>query len=283
MSEKPQKFYSMEVRGREADIYIFGDILVPFWAAVEKSFGDESVRSGYDIVNEIRALDVDVIYVHINSYGGHVSEGIAIHNELEAHKAEVVTITPGFACSAASVVFMAGTRRIMYAASLLMIHEAQGGAHGTAKQVRKAADDIQVISDTACEVYRQKVKISDAELNSLLENETWITPANAVKWGFATEIKQQAKDAKPTASAMSALMRSLTAPQPSTAPTDDKLDQLIKDVAAISAAVSLPKHQEPKQEPTPEPTPELKQEPAGEDTKEPMDFVNALLGGKEDK
>lgn len=282
MSEKPHKFYSMEVRGREADIYIFGDILVPIWATLRKAYGDESVRSGYDIVNEIRGLDVDVINVHINSCGGHVSEGLAIHNELEAHKAEIVTITPAFACSAASVVFMAGSRRLMYPASLLMIHEAQGGGYGNAKQIRKAADDIQVISDTACEVYRQKVKISDAELTSLLENETYITPVNAVKWGFATEIVQQAKDARPTASAMQSIMHLLTQPQSKPAPTDDDpLEQLRKDVAAIAAALSLPGQQQP----APPIQVHVTNAPVtkAQLTKAPLDFLSALMGGKEQK
>jgi len=239
-------------------------------------FGVEASRSGYDIITEIRDLDVDVINVHVNSPGGHVSEGLAIHNELEAHKAEIVTITPGFACSAAAVVFMAGKIRKMYKASLLMIHNAWGGGAGNAKEHRKCADDLDTISATAAQTFRAKIKLPDAELDRLLDNETWINPTDAVKWGFATEIVEAEKDERPAASAMDAIVRTLTAPQVEHETTDDKLEQLIKDVAAIKAAVSLP-GQQPKQEP--------KQEPAQEKNIEnrPMTFFNALLGGKEEK
>jgi len=188
VNEKPQKFYSMEVRGREADIYIFGYILTPDWVAFERMLGDDASRSGYDIMSEIRALDVDVINVHINSYGGHVSEGLAIHNVLVEHKAKICTIDDGFACSAASVVFMAGTIRIMHAASLLMIHNAWGGVEGNADQLRKYADALEAMSRTAAEAYKAKINISDEELDKLLKNESWITPTDALQWGFATEI-----------------------------------------------------------------------------------------------
>jgi len=96
------KYYALEKNGKEADIYIFGDITSWEWY--------ENDVSSYSLVKEIRALGPDVkqINVHINSYGGEVAEGLAIYNTLKNHKAKVRTIVDGFACSAASVVFMAG-------------------------------------------------------------------------------------------------------------------------------------------------------------------------------
>ena len=276
MSEKPQKFYSMAVRGREADIYIFGDILTPDWKAFDEMFGIDASRSGYDIMKEIRDLDVDVINVHINSYGGHVSEGIAIHNVLVEHKADIITFDDGFACSAASVVYMAGKDRVVYETSLLMIHNAWCYASGNADQLRKAATDLEIISATAAAAYRAKINISDAELDNLLKNETWIAPADALKWGFATEIRKAEQSSKPAASAMSAIMRLLTTPQPGQTPTEELLKSLQSKLVAIEAAISL-QPQAPKQEPTPAP----KKEPKV--ANKPMTFVNALLGGKEDK
>ena len=282
MSEKPQKFYSMSVRGREADIYIFGDIVTPDWSAFDRMFGIDASRSGYDIMQEIRDLDVDVINVHINSYGGHVSEGIAIHNVLAEHSAEIVTFDDGFACSAASVVFMAGKDRIVYETSLLMIHNAWCWANGNADELRKVAADLEVISATAAAAYRAKISISDDELDALLKNETWIAPADALKWGFATEIRKQEQSGKPAASAMQSIMHLLTQPQAKPAPTDDDpLEQLRKDVAAIAAALSLPGQQQP----APLIQVHMTNAPVtkAQLTKAPLDFLSALMGGKEQK
>ena len=133
-----KKYFTLVVNGDEADIYIFGDIVEP---TIQELFGISADVSGFSLVQEIKKLEVKTINVHINSYGGHVSEGFAIHNELRNHKAHIRTICEGFGCSAASVVFMAGDERIMKELSALFIHEVQCGAYGNADDMRKVADD----------------------------------------------------------------------------------------------------------------------------------------------
>ena len=105
MSKTPTKYYQLVNDDTSADLYIFGDICAWAWPELGE-------QSGVTIVNQLKELDVDTINVHINSYGGDVSEGLAIYNVLREHKAQIVTICDGFACSAASVVFMAGDRRV---------------------------------------------------------------------------------------------------------------------------------------------------------------------------
>jgi len=263
------KYFSLAQQGTEVDIYIFGDIVSWEWL--------ESDTSSYTLAKTIAGLtDVSTINVHINSYGGEVAEGLAIYNSLKAHPAKIVTICDGFACSAASIVFMAGESRLMNPASLLMIHNAWSYAAGNAEQLRKIAADLEKISSTAAQAYKDCISISDKELEDLLDNESWITPADAVEWGFATEIKASTKTEKAAASALNVIMRVLTNPRTEPTAAEETLNQLKQDVAAIKAAISL-LGQQPKQEP--------KQEPvqAKKPTNKPMTFFNALLGGKEEQ
>ena len=67
------KYYALETNGKEADIYIFGDITSWEWF-------DNDVSS-YTLSKELQELgdDIEVINVHINSYGGEVAEGLAIY------------------------------------------------------------------------------------------------------------------------------------------------------------------------------------------------------------
>lgn len=190
---QPRRYFQLVQEERSADITIYGDITSWEWL--------ESDVSSYTLSRQIQGLDVDTINVHINSYGGEVAEGLAIHNALKNHKATVKTYCDGFACSAASVVFMAGDERIMNSASLLMIHNAWSFAQGNAEQLRKAADDLEVISKTASNVYRARMTISDEKLDELLDNETWITPQDAVAWGFATSILEETQPGVPSQSA----------------------------------------------------------------------------------
>lgn len=175
-----KRYYAIWQQGKEASINIFGDITsIPY---------KESNVSSYSLSEELGALDVEVLHVHINSYGGEVAEGLAIYNSLKGHKAKVITYCDGFACSAASTVFMAGNERVMQEASLLMIHNAWSQVTGNATDMRKTAEELEIISQTAANVYRNVIRISDDDLQKMLENETWITPSEALEMGFATAI-----------------------------------------------------------------------------------------------
>lgn len=209
MAKKNKKYFQLVQASEDtADLYIFGDICK--WARE-----DAGEASGNTIVKQLQAVKASEINVHINSYGGDVSEGLAIYNVLREHPAEVHTICDGFACSAASVVFMAGDQRTMSPASLLMIHNAWTFAMGNAAELRKTADDIEIITQASVEAYKRVATISEEEIKKLMDAETWILPGDAVAYGFATDIDEPDEDDdEPQQSAFGAICRKLMAVQP---------------------------------------------------------------------
>lgn len=196
-----KKYYMLAQEGSQADITIYGDITSWPWM--------ESDVSAYLLSKQIEGIEAEVINVYINSYGGEVAEGLAIYNALKRHSASVRTYCDGFACSAASVIFMAGDVRIMGEASLLMIHNAWSYAAGNAAQLRKQADDLETISAAAANAYKASVSISGEKLAELLDNETWIAPEDAVSMGFATDVEHSRKSDAPAASARLSVMAAL--------------------------------------------------------------------------
>jgi ATP-dependent Clp protease, protease subunit len=227
-----KKYYALTQSEREADIYIFGDITSWEWL--------ESDISSYTLAKEIAGLDVDYINVHINSYGGEVAEGLAIFNMLRNHKAKIKTICDGFACSIASVIFMAGDERVMNSASLIMIHNAWTYAVGNSAQLRKEADDLDVISQGAIAAYMSRISISEDDLKALLDAESWILPADALEMGFATSIIGAENNMKAAANARKAMyeivkQRRQTNPTPAEkdpppAPKDNKIIKFINSL-----------------------------------------------------
>lgn len=194
-----KKYYNMQQSGKTVDIMIFGDITSWRW--------DENDVSSYSFAKELAAAgDVDEIIVHINSYGGEVSEGFAVYNTLKNHPAKVTTICDGFACSAASVIFMAGEKRIMNPLSALWIHNVQTWAGGDANAHRKAADESDRLTELSRQAYiSANLNISAEELSAMMDTETWIMPADALTMGFATEISEQGGDNAPQNSARNSL------------------------------------------------------------------------------
>lgn len=177
------KYYCLEASPEAADLYIFGDITTWPW--------NEKDKDAYGIVKELQALTTDKVNVHINSYGGDVSEGLAIYNVLKNSKAKVTTYCDGFACSAASVIFMAGEERIMNSASLLMIHNAWSRASGNAESFRKQAEDLDKITQASINAYMSRVWITEEELKEKMDAETWLTAQEALSDGFATKILEE--------------------------------------------------------------------------------------------
>lgn len=184
---KNKRYYSLVKNGNAADINIFGDITSWDWS-------DRDVSS-YKLSKQLEELqDVDEINVHINSYGGEVAEGLAIYNSLRKHKAKVRTYCDGFACSIASVIFMAGDERVMSKASLLMIHNAWTYAQGNSEELRKQADDLDKITSASVNAYMSHVNITEKKLKKLMDNETWLTYQEAIEMGFATSIDEEAEE-----------------------------------------------------------------------------------------
>ena len=187
-----EKFYSLEKIGNTLDVYIFGEITsYPFF---------ENDVSEHSIISQIANADVDRIDVHLSSYGGEVKSGVAIYNALKAHKAKVRTIADSLVCSIASVIFMAGDERIMKKASALMVHNAWKETWGNAEQLRKAADDLDKINRLSITAYTENSTLTEEEVKSLLDGETYISPEEALEYGFATAI-EESKNANASQSA----------------------------------------------------------------------------------
>ena len=180
-----ERFYQLtNVSEDSATLYIYGDI-----TSIKLFENDVCV---YDLAKEIGDLGGKALTVRINSYGGEVAEGLAIYNLLKSYAGEVTTICDGFACSAASVVFMAGAKRIMPCSSLLMIHNAWTWASGDADDLRKAAEDLEKITQPSVEIYTSVSNLDADEIKAMMDAETWIDADEALDYGFATEIIEEA-------------------------------------------------------------------------------------------
>lgn len=250
------KYYALTTNGQTADIYIFGDITSWEWL--------ESDVSSYTLSKELQGLDVDTINVHINSYGGEVAEGLAIYNMLKNHKAKVETICDGFACSAASVIFMAGDTRVMNPASLLMIHNVWTSTAGDAKELRKTADDLDKITNASIAAYKEHTNLSEEEIKAMLDNETWLTPQEALEKGFATSIKAVENSENPSQSVRQSIINKIINNQQDKQPAyqstasiqpmqvvnvDDVINKLVEIMSADSLESKQTEQQEePKQE-----------------------------------
>lgn len=168
------EWYQIKAKGEKtAEISIYGDIGANWW-------NDESITAK-QFVKDIAVLDVDQLTVRINSYGGSVSDGIAIYNALKRHKASVTIAIDGVAVSIASLIAMAGDSVEMAENALMMIHAPWTYAEGNANDMRKAADVLDTFANAMSTSYASKTGKSRDDVMAWLSDgaDHWFTAEEA--------------------------------------------------------------------------------------------------------
>lgn len=186
-----QYFNIAKINDSVGEIDIYGEIIDESW---RMSDTETSAPSFKDALKELK--DVKQITVNINSGGGDVFSGVAIHNMLKSHKAHITVKIDGLAASIASVIAMAGDKVIIPRNAMLMIHNAWTFAVGNARDLRKQAEDLEKINSVVINSYLDKnPDIDEDELRSLMDEETWLTAQEAKDFGLVDEIAEPNKAA----------------------------------------------------------------------------------------
>lgn len=142
-------------------------------------------------IDELKAMDDGqaAITVAINSPGGDVFDGFAIHNALLRLGARCTVRIDGLAASAASVIACGGHQVVMAANAMLMIHNPWTFTYGSAQDLRKTADMMDKARDGILAAYRRKAPaIEDAAFIQMLDEETWLSADEALALGLVDVI-----------------------------------------------------------------------------------------------
>jgi len=162
---------------------LYGDISSYSW------WGDEVTPKQFK--EDLDALgDITQLNIYINSGGGDVFAGQAIHSMLKRHSATKTVYVDGLAASIASVIAMAGDTIIMPTNAMMMIHKCWTIALGNADDMRKMADDMDKIDESIVAAYVGKTGLDKEDIIDLMTEETWMTAEDAMSYGFIDEIEE---------------------------------------------------------------------------------------------
>jgi ATP-dependent protease ClpP protease subunit len=176
-----QRQFSAVVNGAELELSILDTIGYDWWTG--GGVTAKWVKSKIDA-----NPDVTLVRVLIDSPGGSVFDGVAIHNILKRSKATVEIEVIGEASSAASVIAMAGNTIKMHEGTSMMIHRASCMCGGFADDMRTAADALDVITGGIIDVYESRTGRARGDIEAMVKKETWMSARDAVKQGFADEV-----------------------------------------------------------------------------------------------
>lgn len=179
-----------KINEQETELYVYGEIAKKDWIDSWLETGNEKTNA-YSLKDALALVDTPNLIVRINSYGGQVDQGLAIYGLLSDFKGKVITKVDGFACSAASIIFMAGQERIVPENGLLLIHNAWSRVQGDSNVMKKEAEDLEKITQPSVDIYCLKTGLSEAKVKEMMDKETWITSKEAFELGFATSIERK--------------------------------------------------------------------------------------------
>ena len=148
-----------------------------------------SIVSAQLLFLESQAPDKD-IFMYINSPGGLVTAGLAMYDTMQFIKCDISTLIIGQACSAGSLLAMAGTKGKRYALknSRIMIHQPSGGYSGQATDILIHAEEITKIKKRLNQMYADHTGQPIEVINDAMERDKFMSPEEALKFGLVDKI-----------------------------------------------------------------------------------------------
>jgi ATP-dependent Clp protease, protease subunit len=170
-------FRSSDDEAPSAEVHLYDDI----------GMGGASAK---DFIKELKAFGGQHLTLRINSSGGSVVEGNAIYNALKRHKGGVTAYVDSLAASMASVIAMAADEVVMAENALMFVHNPWTLSIGDAEDLRKEAAVLDKIKANIVSAYSRKTGLSRSEVSELMDADTWLDSAEAVRLGFADDYEK---------------------------------------------------------------------------------------------
>ena len=130
------------------------------------------------------------IFMYINSPGGVVTAGMAIHDTMQYIRPRVGTVCIGQAASMGSFLLASGEpgMRVALTNSRIMIHQPSGGAQGMAADIEIQAKEILRIRARMNELYAQYTGQPIEEIERRMDRDTFLEANEAKDFGLVDEV-----------------------------------------------------------------------------------------------
>jgi ATP-dependent Clp protease protease subunit len=202
-----------EQSDRLRDIYLIGDI--------EK----DSARAVIERLRELANDNRKPITIYMNTAGGNVTDGLAIHDAMRylvMQGVQITVIVQGMAYSMGSVVLQAASpgRRLAFPHSWIMIHEPAKWAGW--QSTTAAAQHLDRLKQMQSQIYRILAERSGKPLRQIIKDtkrtDFYLDAAKAKEYGLIDEVLGPL-EAAPRPDERAALAEAAAAPEPPAPPT----------------------------------------------------------------
>lgn len=130
------------------------------------------------------------ISMYINSPGGVVTAGMAIHDTMQYIKPKVRTVCIGQAASMGSFLLAAGEpgMRVALPNARIMVHQPSGGARGMASDIEIQAKEILRIRKRMNDLYAKYTGQTLTDIEKAMDRDTFLEADEALKFGIVDKV-----------------------------------------------------------------------------------------------
>ena len=136
------------------------------------------------------------ISLYINSPGGVITAGMAIHDTMQYIRPRVGTVCIGQACSMGSFLLASGEpgMRVALSNTRVMVHQPSGGVRGMAADIEIQAREILRVRERMNELYAKYTGRKIAEIEKALDRDTFMEANEAKEFGLVDQIFDRRPD-----------------------------------------------------------------------------------------
>ena len=140
------------------------------------------------------------ISMYINSPGGVVTAGLAIHDTMQYIKPRVSTVCVGQAASMGSFLLAAGEpgMRIALPNARIMVHQPSGGARGMAADIEIQAREILRMRTRLNGLYAKYTGKTIEEIERAMDRDTFLEADEAMAFGIVDKVFESRPETEPT-------------------------------------------------------------------------------------
>ncbi|KKN33285.1 hypothetical protein LCGC14_0805350 [marine sediment metagenome] len=139
-----------------------------------------------------RALPPDFppipIWLHINSWGGSVTDGFAISDQIKQIQTPIYSIVEGMCASAATFISMACSQRYIQPSAYMLIHELSAFMWGTYTQIKDDVKLLDMMIERITTFYLNNSTLKREDVEKSLKHNTWFNADMAIKAGMVDNI-----------------------------------------------------------------------------------------------
>jgi len=130
------------------------------------------------------------ITLFINSTGGDVFAGFSALDHIRGSPVPVTTVADGLCCSAATLLLLGGSTRLVKEHSHVLIHQISTESSAWAKfeDLKDEIKNLETLMSKMVDVYRQCTELPEKKLTRMMKHDIYLSSDQCIKYGIASGI-----------------------------------------------------------------------------------------------